>query len=141
VSRSRYRLRLCSVRLKGRVSDGQNASQVAGAFITKCQGNTRGLVVETVQPPREGRGGRDGTFELDFFPGVSLPPALDQGTPEILRHVSLDNPSDPSAFIGYRANGVKTSIPLDSVNRKVRDKLVRELKDNAKQAPKTGKPK
>ncbi|MDF1700493.1 MAG: pilus assembly protein PilM, partial [Planctomycetota bacterium] len=44
-TRSRYRLRMCSVRFKGLVSHGQNASKIAGAFITACQGNKRGLVV------------------------------------------------------------------------------------------------
>ena len=128
VSRSRYRLRLCSVRLKGRVSNGQNASQIAGAFITACQGNKRGLDVITVQPPREGRGGRDGTFEIDFFPGRTLEPALDKGTPEMLRDITLDNPSDPRFFLGYRANGVQTRVPLDDVKKKTREKLVEELK-------------
>ena len=88
-TRSRYRLRMCSVRFKGLVSHGQNASKIAGAFITACQGNKRGLIVETVKPPREGRGGRPGTFEIDFFPGVILEPADDKGAPTILREVGL----------------------------------------------------
>ena len=61
-----YALRLPDVTVKGRISNGQNTAKVAGAFISLCQANTRGLTVETTQPTREGRGGKDGVFEIEF---------------------------------------------------------------------------
>jgi type IV pilus assembly protein PilM len=127
-SRSRYRLRECSVRLKGRISHGQNAAQVAGAFITACQANTRGLAVETVKPPREGRGDQDGTFEIDFFPGMVLEPDVEKGEPYTLRGVQLDDKGNPQFFVGYRADGVQVRVPLDQVKKKQRDALVEKLK-------------
>lgn len=127
-NRSRYNLRQCTVRVKGLVSHGQNASKIAGAFITKLQGNQRGLIVETVKPPREGRGGRPGTFEIDFFPGIVLKPAEDKGETAVLTEVALDDPADPAFFVGYRPNGVQARIPIESVNKKQREKLLESLK-------------
>lgn len=126
-SRSRYHLRISNVRLKGRVSHGQNASEIAGAFITACQANKRDLLVETVQPPREGKGGKDGTFEIDFFPGMTLDPAVEKGTPISLRGLRLDDPKEPTAFIGKRNDFVEQRVKLDDVKRKQRDQLVKQL--------------
>ena len=131
-SRSRYNLRLTSVRMKGLVSHGQNASKIAGAFITKLQSNERGLVVETVKPPREGRGGKPGTFEIDFFPGVVLKPAEDNGETAVLTNIGLDDYEEPKYFVGFRPNGVQAKVAIEGVNRKQRDKLVDDLKAKGK---------
>ncbi|MDA1194617.1 MAG: pilus assembly protein PilM [Planctomycetota bacterium] len=128
VSRSRYNLRLCSVRLKGLVSPGQNASQIAGAFITQLQGNKRGLIVETIKPPREGRSGQPGTFELDFFPGVVLESDAERGTPTMLRELGVDDASNPRFFVGFRADGVQESVAIDTVRKKQREALLDSLK-------------
>jgi len=126
--RSRYHLRPSSVRLKGRVSHGQNASRVAGQFINACIANGRHLVVQTVKPPREGRNGRDGTFEIDFFPGTMLKSAVDKGVPVTLRDLSLDDMDDPTAFLGYRSDGVQVRVPLTEVNKRQGAKLVEAIK-------------
>ncbi len=126
--RSRYRLRPCSVRLKGRVSHGQNASRVAGKFINACIANRRHLVVHTVKPPREGKNGRDGTFELDFFPGTTLESAVDKGVPVTLRDVTLDDVESPTAFLGFRSDGVQVRVPLKDVKKRQAEKLVDALK-------------
>jgi hypothetical protein len=125
--RSRYRLRDCNVRVKGRISHGQNASRIAGDFINACIANKRGLLVETVKPPREGKGGRDGTFEIDFFPGVTLESAVDKGAPVTLRDISLDDKAEPTAFLGFQASGVQVSVPLDAVKKRQRNELVKML--------------
>lgn len=135
-ARSRYHLSIASVRLKGRVSHGQNASSIAGAFINAVQANKRGLTVTTVQPPREGRGGRPGTFELDFFPGVALEPVVEKGTPTTLRDIRLDDPDDPQFFVGKRNDRVEIQVPVDEVKRKQRDKLIKELAANQEPADK-----
>ncbi len=133
-SRSRYNLRVASVRLKGRVSHGQTASKIAGAFIGAVQANKRGLSVVTVQPPREGRGGRPGTFELDFFPGVTLEPVAEKGAPITMRDPHIDSREEPTLFIGKRSNGVEFTFPFEDVKRKQREKLAKELpvKDEGK---------
>ncbi len=126
--RSRYRLRQSSVRFKGRVSHGQNASRIAGQFINACLANKRGLVVKTVKPPREGTAGRDGTFELDFFPGTTLESANDKGVPITLSNLKLDDIEEPTAFIGDRPDGVQETIPVDQVKKRQREKLIEQLK-------------
>ncbi len=122
-TRSRYRLRMPTVNFKGLVSHGQNASKIAGAFITKVQANKRGLSVRTVRPPREGRGGRPGTFELEFSPGVTLEPREDKGTPITLFNAAPDDPDDPSGIKGNRSDGVEVVIPLEQIDKRQLEKL------------------
>ncbi|MDJ0520438.1 MAG: pilus assembly protein PilM [Planctomycetota bacterium] len=126
-TRSRYRLRECNVRVKGRISHGQNASRIAGQFINACIANKRGLLVETVKPPREGKGGRDGTFEIDFFPGITLESAIEKGMPITLRSISLDDPQEPTAFLGFRADGVRVRVPVEEVKTRQRKELIKQL--------------
>ncbi|MDF1700494.1 MAG: hypothetical protein P1V36_04980, partial [Planctomycetota bacterium] len=89
---------------------------------------------ETVKPPREGRGGRPGTCEIDFFPGVILEPADDKGEPSILREVGLDDPEEPTFFVGFRPDGVQTRVEIETVKKKQREALLEKLKARAKPA-------
>jgi type IV pilus assembly protein PilM len=127
-SRSRYHLRESKVQFEGRVSHGQNASAIAGAFITACQANDRGLMVVTSKPPREGRSGRDGTFELVFYPGTILEPAVEKGESFSLRGLTLDDPENPQHFLGYRGDGVRVRVPVEDVKKKQREKLLEALR-------------
>jgi type IV pilus assembly protein PilM len=126
--RSRYHLRVCSVHVKARVTLGQNAAQIAERFITACRGNKRGLRVETVGTVHPGRRGRDGSFELEFFPGILLEPQGEKGAPKLLHDVSLDDKQDPSNLIGYLPDGVQVKVPLEQIGRKQREKLLETLK-------------
>jgi type IV pilus assembly protein PilM len=126
-SRSRYHRRVASVRLKAHVSGGQDASQVAGPFIDACKANKRGLVVETVGTIRSGGRGKDGTFELDFFPGVTLEPAMDKGPAITLRQMRIDDKDETTAFIGLRADGVELRVPVEGVKPSQAKQLVEEM--------------
>jgi len=100
---------------------------VAGAFISLCQANTRGLTVETTQPTREGRGGKDGVFEIRFVPGVTLQAGMDKSTPISMRHATIDDRDDPQFFIGYRSDGVRIKVPYEWVKKAQRKKLKKTL--------------
>ena len=117
------------VLLSGRISGGQNPSQLYQEFVQALQSNKRGLMVETRQRFRAGRQGRDGTFELEFFPGTVLKRrSKDEGRPIVLRDIVLDDKEEPSFFLGRRADGVQIRVPIDQVSKKQADELVAKLK-------------
>ena len=97
-----------------------------------------GRQVLAQQPPREGRGDQDGTFEIVFVPGVTLEPAFDKGTPISMLHPGLDDYEEPTAFVGYRSDGVEIKVPIENVKATQAKKLVPELQA---QRPKTSDPK
>ena len=119
----------CSRRdhVEGRVSHGQDASKVAGAFMNECRTNDLGLTVVTSTPREAGGRRREGRFEMDFTPGTILKSAVDRGIPVTLRNIRLDDLENPMHFVGLRGDGVEVQIALDDVNRKQREQLVQEL--------------
>ena len=88
--------------------------------------------MKTVKPPREGRGGRDGTFEISFFPGVMLEPIAAKGTPIAIQRIQLDDLEEPEFFVGYRADGVQIRVPIKDVKKKQSKALIQDLKAQAK---------
>jgi hypothetical protein len=101
-----------------RVSGGERQDAVAAAFTKACEGNSRGLLVDSPQTFKGGKPGEDGTFQLDFWPGTVLTPPGSQGRPHVLAQIALDDPGSPKAFVGFSPDGTKTRVAFGDVMQK-----------------------
>ncbi len=134
-TRTRYQKRDATVRVLGRIG-GRNAAQLYQDFYQACLNNKRGLVVEAPEGLRPGRGGRASEFELLFRPGHSLQLEQESGQPLeiVMRDLKLDDPEDPTKFVGRRADGVPIEIEIEKVDRSQRRRLLEDLQSAAKPA-------
>ena len=138
-SRSRGLLRDPIVLVEGRISGRQRADDVYGKFVDGCKTNDQGLLVDTVKRLHGGGGAQDGSFEISFRTGVALKTVVEEGVPPVeivLTDLALDDPEDPQAILGRRADGLRVSIPLKKLERRQQRELVDELK--ARAAPAAG---
>lgn len=101
-----------------RVSGGERQDAVAAAFTKACEGNSRGLLVDSPLTFKGGKPGEDGTFQLNFWPGEVLTPPGSQGRSRVLSALELDDPAAPKAFVGFAPDGTKTRVPFGEVMQK-----------------------
>ncbi len=118
-----------SILVEGRISGGENPSQVWQNFMNALRANTSGLSITPIQAYRAGASGQPGTFSFRVDPGELLPPSRDGVVARTLRHLGVDSTEDPRAFVGRSPNGELVSVPLDDVEpgrrKELLDRLVR----------------
>ncbi len=123
-----------TVIVRGRISGKEVAAAVYQVFVEGCSSNDQGLVVETLKRLRPGSGGRDATFELLFRPGYVIETVVEDGAdpiPVLLTDLTLEDPEDPQAILGRRADGVRVRVPLDRATKRRNRDLIDDLKAQA----------
>ena len=130
VVRSRLFRRAPVVHVKGRIAATQDPAAIFQKFVQDCQANEAGLKVEVDQAWKRGRQGKDGTFALDFLPGVVIQlvneDKAEAGT-VTLTDLALDDPNDPLYLLGRGADGVLIRIEKDRISRRQWNNLVKTL--------------
>jgi type IV pilus assembly protein PilM len=137
VTRKRYRDREASVRVSGRISSGQRPAAIYQAFVQACEANDQGLVVRTSGAFRPGNAGQDGSFELEFHPGLPLTLQGEQGASRVIvvRSPALDSADEPTAIVGRKPDGTVLSVPLDQMSAAEAKEAVEWLRSRATPPP------
>jgi type IV pilus assembly protein PilM len=113
--------RMASVKVVGRIAPGPNPPKVFNDYVAECKAAApaKGLVVIT----RRTFQARDGRFELEVFPGVTLRPAESGASgeaalaPWTIRSPKYEAGPDgqPVAVVGSTVEGIQVRVPKEAV--------------------------
>jgi type IV pilus assembly protein PilM len=132
VVRRRFFRRSATVKVVGRVSASSvRPDAVYQDFVTRCQQNEAGLVVEpTTGFLRGRRDDDDGRFEMEIRTGVPIRLVSTEGA-ELARFVlegaELDDAKEPTVVRGRRTDGVLVEVPKERLDPKAWNELVKSL--------------